>query len=119
MDPGVILLGGLLILLVLMYQRSGKQRRELAALQQSLVPGAKVMTSAGLYATVRTVEGDVVTLETGPDQLSRWDRRAVVRVLPDEAAAAEPEPGTQSQQPADLRTPDDPQPPDTNPPAER
>lgn len=91
MDPGsMILIGGMLVLLLLMFQRSSRQRRELAQVQSGLAPGAEVMMSSGLFGTVVAVDGDVVTLETSPGQTSRWDRRAVLRVVTPSTTAAEP-----------------------------
>lgn len=84
MNPGnvvlLLLTAGLLYLLV---SRTRRQRREALAIQSRLTPGIEVMTSSGLFATVVEVDGDVVVLETGPGQRSRWDRRAIARILPE------------------------------------
>lgn len=86
MDPSFLLLavtGGLLLMVTL---RGRRQRREQQLLQARVTPGAEVMTASGLYATVVSLDDTVVVLQTGPGQESRWDRRAVARVLspPDE-----------------------------------
>lgn len=81
----LIFLLALVFLLFLTFQRGSRQRKAMAAVQAGLTPGSRVMTSAGLHATVVAVEDDVVTLETGPGQQSRWDRRAVIKVLPEAA----------------------------------
>jgi preprotein translocase subunit YajC len=86
-DPSLLLLVVMVVLLVLVFRRGSRQRREVADLQAGLAPGAQIMTSSGLYATVVAMDGDSVTLETAPGQRSRWDRRAVVRVLPADAAS--------------------------------
>jgi preprotein translocase subunit YajC len=78
-------------LLFMVYARIRRQQREvaeLAELQAGLAAGAEVMTGGGLFATVVDVEGEVVTLETAPGQESRWDRRAIVRIVAD---AVDPE----------------------------
>jgi hypothetical protein len=52
------------------------------------------MTS-GLYGTVvETGEDGTIRLETSPGTVSRWDRRAVARIIssPDEAAETAPAP---------------------------
>jgi preprotein translocase subunit YajC len=67
-----------------------KQRREIAQIQSTVEPGARVMTSSGLLGTVVSVEGDEVVLEVAPGVTNRYVRRAIMRVLPDDAAAAEP-----------------------------
>jgi preprotein translocase subunit YajC len=64
------------------------QQRRFRALQQvqtSLVPGRRVMTTAGLYGTVTSVEDDVVGLEVAPGVELRWARAAVARTLDDDA----------------------------------
>lgn len=72
------MLGGLLFL---MFSRTRKQQREMQQIQAGLTIGADVMTTAGLYATVVALDDQTVLLETAPGQRSRWDRRAVARVL--------------------------------------
>jgi len=42
-------------------------------------PGSVVMTGAGMFGTIVSVEDDQVTLETAPGQTSKWLRQAVVR----------------------------------------
>jgi preprotein translocase subunit YajC len=79
-----VLLGGLLLLMV---SRTRRQQRETANLQAGLTEGSRIMTTAGLYATVVELDGAVVTLETAPGQRSRWDRRAVAKILTDEPDA--------------------------------
>ena len=72
-------------LLYMMFSRSRRQQRSAQQLQAGLSPGAKIVTTAGLYATVVKIDGQTVTLETAPGQHSRWDRRAIARVLPDQS----------------------------------
>lgn len=81
MDPSVLLLAATAGLLVLLMTSRRRQQREQQQLQSRLAPGSEVMTGGGLYATVISLEDTVVVLETGPGQRSRWDRRAVARVL--------------------------------------
>ena len=93
MDPSVLLLvvaGGLLILVTL---RGSQTAAGTAAPAVAGSPGAEVMTASGLYATVVSIDDTVVVLETGPGQESRWDRRAVARVLspPDEVVQESPQ----------------------------
>ena len=73
------------ILLIVFQRRT--LRRQTEATQQLLEPGAEVMTGGGLYGFVAAIDGDVVELETSPGIITRWDRRAIVKVL----AEAEPE----------------------------
>ncbi|WP_205629040.1 preprotein translocase subunit YajC [Jiangella muralis] len=69
-----------------------KQRRQMADLQQSVAPGTKVMTTAGLLATVVEVDDDEVVLEVAPGVHSRYVRRAIANVvLPKEPVAPAPD----------------------------
>jgi preprotein translocase subunit YajC len=72
-----------------------KQRREIAQLQSTISPGARVMTGAGLIGTVVALEGDEVVLEVAPGVTNRYVRRAIMRVIPDEV----PEPITSDEAP--------------------
>lgn len=84
-------LGNLLLPLLMaaalywMFASSRRRQREIQQVQSSVSAGAQVMTTAGLYATVVTVDGDKVTLETAPGQHSQWDKRAISKVLPAQA----------------------------------
>jgi preprotein translocase subunit YajC len=73
--------------LFLMFNRGRRQQREARELQAKLTVGARIMTTAGLFATVVALDATEVTLETAPGQHSRWDRRAIARVIADEAPA--------------------------------
>jgi preprotein translocase subunit YajC len=75
-------------LLFLMFSRTRKQQREVQRTQAGLTPGAEVMTTAGMFATVVELDDQVVVLETAPGQRSRWDRRAVARILPDTTSSS-------------------------------
>lgn len=68
-------------LLVLMFLRTRRAQRDAVATQNRIAPGVEIMTTSGLYASVVAVEGDVMTLETAAGQRSRWDRRAVARIV--------------------------------------
>ncbi|HSK56186.1 MAG TPA: preprotein translocase subunit YajC [Jiangellales bacterium] len=90
--------------------------RELSRVQGALVPGQRVMTGAGLYATVAAVEDDHVVLEVAPGVLSRYARQAVVRVLDDPTAPDDaPGDGTTSDVGGELEQ----QRPDDEPPGGR
>ena len=71
-----------------------QRRRQQASQQQqrTLTPGARVRTTAGMYATVSAVDGDDVILEVAPGVDVRYMRRAVMEVVaPGEAEETEPE----------------------------
>jgi preprotein translocase subunit YajC len=67
------------IILIMLQRRTLRRQQE--ATQQHLAPGVEVMTGGGLYGYVHAVRDDVVELETSPGVITRWDRRAIARVL--------------------------------------
>ena len=79
--PDVLLFIIPLVLILLLTMQGRRRRRDLMNAQQRLAPGAVVMTGAGMFGTVVAIDGDQITLETGPGQTSRWLRQAVVRVI--------------------------------------
>jgi preprotein translocase subunit YajC len=60
-----------------------QRRRQQAAQQQQreVSPGARVRTTAGMYATVVAVDGDDVILEVAPDVEVRYLKRAIMEVI--------------------------------------
>jgi preprotein translocase subunit YajC len=70
--------------------RPGRKRQQKAAQQQNAVqPGARVRTTAGMYATVVATDGDDVILEVAPDVEVRYMKRAIMEVLGDAGTAEE------------------------------
>jgi preprotein translocase subunit YajC len=62
--------------------RPQQRRRQQAQQQQNTVqPGARVRTTAGMYATVVDVDGDDVILEVAPGVEVRYMKRAVMDVV--------------------------------------
>lgn len=64
--------------------------RALAQVRASLEPGRRVMTTAGIHATVLAVEPGIVVLEVAPGVPVRFADAAVVRLLDEAAAPDEP-----------------------------
>ena len=60
-----------------------RQRRQQQAQQKqnTVQPGARVRTTAGMYATVVDVDGDDVVLEVAPGVEVRYMRRAIMDVV--------------------------------------
>lgn len=81
MNANGLLLAIPLVLLVLLTLQGRRRGRALRDAQSQVRPGAVVMTGAGMFATVISVDGDQVMLETSPGQTSRWLRQAVVKVV--------------------------------------
>ena len=81
-----------------------QRRRQQATQQQqrTITPGARVRTTAGMYATVTAVDGDDVVLEVAPGVEVRYLRRAIMEVI---QPGDEPE-TYQDNEPADLHDDD-------------
>ena len=70
-----------------------QRRRQQAVVQQqkTVSPGARVRTTAGMYATVVAVDGDDVVLEVAPGVEVRYLKRAIMEVVaPGEATRPTP-----------------------------
>lgn len=62
--------------------RPQRQRQQRVQQQQNTVqPGARVRTTAGMYATVVAVDGDDVVLEVAPGIEVRYMKRAIMDVV--------------------------------------
>ncbi|MGL4173455.1 MAG: preprotein translocase subunit YajC [Actinomycetota bacterium] len=81
----VVLFLLLALFVVLLFTAQRRKQRAFAELQTKLKPGQEVMTNGGLYAQVLEVDERIVTLLTAPGQTSRWDRRAIARIVPESA----------------------------------
>jgi preprotein translocase subunit YajC len=64
--------------------------KAVAQVRASLEPGRRVMTTAGIHATVVAVEDGVVVLEVAPGVQVRFADAAVVRLLDDPTGPVEP-----------------------------
>jgi preprotein translocase subunit YajC len=84
-----VLFFGLLVvgLYVLAIRPQRARARALAEVRSTVAPGKRVITSAGIHATVLSVEDEAVVLEVAPGVPVRFVTAAVVRVLDDGAAA--------------------------------
>ena len=93
----VVLLVGMYLLL-LRPQRA--RARQMAAVQSALGVGSRVITTAGLHATVAETGGDTVVLEIAPGVRATFARSAVVQVL-DGAAGSDAVDEDERDRPAD------------------
>jgi preprotein translocase subunit YajC len=67
-------------LLVLPMRQRNRAMQRAQQLQASLVPGAVVMTTSGLYGTVAVVGDDTVDLEVSPGVTVRWAKAAIAEI---------------------------------------
>lgn len=85
-NPLVSLLPLILIVVVFYFLLIRPQRRrqqQQTQLQNRLIPGQRVMTTAGMLATVVAVEDDALVLEIAPGVEARFVKQAVGQVLDD------------------------------------
>ena len=80
-------MGNLIFLLVIivvfgvMITAQRRRQRSAMQVQHQLVPGSRIMTTAGLFATVVSVSDTEVELEVAPGVVSTYARAAVARVV--------------------------------------
>ena len=86
MDFSLFMIAALALLIFFMFRNSRKQRQQAQELQEKLVPGAEVMTSFGLYATVVAIDDDtnVATIDRGSGSTLRVHRQVLTKVVEDE-----------------------------------
>jgi preprotein translocase subunit YajC len=87
MDPiSLFMIAILAMLIFFMVRNSRKQRRTQEELAEKLKPGAEVMTSFGLYATVVEIDDDtnITTLDVGKGVTIRVHRQTVTKVVDEE-----------------------------------
>jgi preprotein translocase subunit YajC len=89
----LLLLVGLFALMYFMVIRPQSQRRkQMQQMQESVTPGAQVITIGGLHGTVVEVDDETVTLEVAPGVTNRYSRGAIGKIAPaEEAVPDEPE----------------------------
>ena len=92
MNYGSLLPLVLLAVLFYMMMRSSKRRqRQATQVADSLHPGAEVITTAGMLATVHAVDDKHVELEIAPGVVVRYVKGAVARVVPPEDPDPDPD----------------------------
>jgi preprotein translocase subunit YajC len=87
----IVALFGLLYFVMIRPQRN--RQRQAAQMQNEVMPGQRVRTTAGMYATVVSIEGDDVVLEVAPGVNVRYMRRAIMNVVPDSTETFTPSGG--------------------------
>jgi preprotein translocase subunit YajC len=93
-NPLMSLLPLVLIVVVfyfLLIRPQRKRQQQQAQLQNQIVPGQRVMTTAGMLATVVAVEDDAIVLEIAPGVEARFVKQAVGQVLDDSSDEDEEE----------------------------
>jgi preprotein translocase subunit YajC len=88
-----IILIGVVFYLLIMRPARNRQRKQ-AELMSTLMPGTQVMTTAGVYGTIVSVDDDDAELEIAPGVVIRVVKAAIGKVIqpepaPDDAPPAE------------------------------
>ncbi|GAA1694947.1 hypothetical protein GCM10009792_13710 [Microcella alkalica] len=84
MDPlTLVMLAVLAMLIFFMWRNSKKRKEDLAKLQESMVPGAEVMTNFGLFGTLVSIdeENNIAVIETSPGNTVKVHRQTLARVV--------------------------------------
>lgn len=90
-----ILLIGVVFYLLIMRPARNRQRKQME-MMSALVPGSRVMTTAGVYGTVVAIDEDDAELEIAPGVVIRVVKAAIGKVIQPEVAPddAPPSEGT-------------------------
>lgn len=65
-----------------------QRQRDAAAAQQAVQEGIEIMTTAGIYGTVRWIEDDTIGLEISDGVVVKYARAAVASVFSNEGQEA-------------------------------
>lgn len=113
--PLFLLVGLFAMMYFLVIRPNQQRRRQMQQMQETLQPGAEVITIGGLYGTVVDLDAESVTLEVAPGVTNRYARAAIGRTTERATAAGvvPDEPGTAAGDPLDdparePRRPEDP-----------
>lgn len=93
MDSIILLVLILVVVTIPSFLIQRKQRRQMDAIrlvQENLVIGDKVVTSAGLHATVAAITDSTVDLETSEGVISTWEKFAIIRNITQAEAEKQP-----------------------------
>jgi len=87
------MLAALAVLMFFMMRRNKKTQQQQQQMQSKFGPGVEVMTSFGLFGTIRSIDeaDNKVVLELSPGHLATVHRQAIAKVVePSTAEAAVP-----------------------------
>ena len=74
----------------LWYRPQQAQRKKAREMMAELAPGDRVMLAGGMIGTLRTMDGDMVTIEIAEGVVATFTRRAIIdRLTPVEGPAGE------------------------------
>ena len=77
-----IIMFAVLAVFVFLTWRNGRKRKAAAEEAKTrYVPGAEIMTTTGLYGTIKAIDGDVVQLEIAPKTVVRLHTGAILKLV--------------------------------------
>ncbi|WP_197034746.1 preprotein translocase subunit YajC [Glycomyces sp. NRRL B-16210] len=85
----IMIVGFIALMYFVMIRPQKKRQREQQDMQNTVAPGARVMTIGGLYGTVVDSDDESVTLEASDDTFLVFARQAIAKVIT--PAETEPE----------------------------
>jgi preprotein translocase subunit YajC len=89
--PILIIVALFVLLYMTMIRPQRNRQRQAMQMQNTVEPGAKIRTTAGIYGTVIAVEDNDVVVEVAPGVQIRMLRRAVMEVIQDGAGTGMPD----------------------------
>ena len=90
MASNIFLFAVLAVMIVFMFTNNKKRKAQAQKLQDTVVPGAYVMLTSGIYGTVVKVDEARLTIETTPGTRLEVNRLAVRQVEANAPVAAKP-----------------------------
>ena len=95
----VLILLVLFLLWLMLVRPQSRRRQAQQAMIDELEIGDEVLTAGGLFATIRGIDEDEVTVELGPGTEARLAKRAIAAVIPLEERTAGAEPTETADEP--------------------
>lgn len=80
MDPNVLMFAVLAVMIVFMFMNNKKRKKAADQMQSTVVPGAYVMLTSGIFGTVIEADDARVTIESAPGTRLVVNRMAVRQV---------------------------------------
>jgi preprotein translocase subunit YajC len=77
----LIFLAVIVVIFGVMISAQRRRQRAAQSVQHQITPGSRIMTTAGLFATVVSVSDTEVELEVAPGVVSTYARAAIARVV--------------------------------------
>jgi preprotein translocase subunit YajC len=68
------------IVYLLLIRPQQRRKQQLQALHSQLRPGDEVLTAAGIYGTIESIDDEVIDVRVAPDVTMRMARRAIMSV---------------------------------------